>query len=77
MTAVDEIRAEQKWPDDYIAKTLRELLTVLMRKLAAKINKKAARARGALSLIRKSAVNQNIMAGETLTPYNICCNRFN
>ena len=23
MTAVDEIRAEQKWPDDYIAKTLK------------------------------------------------------
>ncbi len=46
MTAVDEIRAEQNGLMITLQKCLRELLTVLMRKLAAKINKKAARSRG-------------------------------
>ena len=32
MTAVDEIRAEQKWPDDYIAKTLKGIADSLEEK---------------------------------------------
>ena len=30
MTAVEEIRAEQKWPDEYIAKTLKGIAESLV-----------------------------------------------
>ncbi len=32
MTAVEEIRSEQKWPDDYIAKTLKGIAESLEEK---------------------------------------------
>ena len=32
MTAVDEIRAEQEWPDEYIAKTLKGIAESLEEK---------------------------------------------
>ena len=60
MTAVDEIRAEQNVLMITLQKCLRELLTVLMRKLAAKINKNPNVLEGPF-IDPKSAVNQNIV----------------
>ena len=54
MTDVEEIRAEQRWHDDYIAKTLKGIAESLV----VKSNKKTAHTRAALSLIRRSEVNQ-------------------
>ena len=59
MTAVEEIRAEKNALMITLQKRLRELLKVLKKSLVAKINKKAAYSRAALSLIRRSAVNQH------------------
>ena len=36
MTAVEEIRAEQKWPDEYIAKTLKGIAESLEEKACCK-----------------------------------------
>ena len=75
MTAVKEIREEQKWPDEYIAKTLKVIAESLEETLVAKINKKTVHSRAALLLIKNRLSTKILWTYEMLTPSNICCNR--